>query len=189
MLTTFMNPPVRREAQRDGPGRLRPGQRGAYGKGRVLPHQVGVVELVEVEPVGLAGSVKGFGLPFAGHKDNHAGLMNPTQAHALRDAMRVKEGEEWEPLAGLGGNEKPGVEAVLDRVRTAREKRPRSFGQLSVPAIPAPQGEEQPRTLLEQGRLYTSWLYGSQYQKLWDRFSPEMRQTFEIRASGGAPRT
>src|SRR3954452_22588011 len=37
---------------------------------------------------------------------------------------------------------------------------------------------DQPRTLLEQGRLYTSWLYGSQYQKLWDRFSPEMRQTF-----------
>jgi hypothetical protein len=32
--------------------------------------------------------------------------------------------------------------------------------------------------MLEQGRLYTSWLYGSQYQKLWDRFSPEMRQTF-----------
>jgi hypothetical protein len=32
--------------------------------------------------------------------------------------------------------------------------------------------------LLEQGRLYTSWLYGSQYQKLWDRFSPDMRQTF-----------
>ena len=23
-----------------------------------------------------------------------------------------------------------------------------------------------------------AWLYGSQYQKLWDRFSPEMRQTF-----------
>jgi len=26
--------------------------------------------------------------------------------------------------------------------------------------------------------LYTTWLYGSQYQKLWDRFSPEMRETF-----------
>lgn len=41
----------------------------------------------------------------------------------------------------------------------------------------APHGGESPRTL-EQGRLYTSWLYGSQYQKLWDRFSPEMRQSF-----------
>ena len=33
-------------------------------------------------------------------------------------------------------------------------------------------------TPMEQGRTYTAWLYESQYQKLWDRFSPEMRQTF-----------
>jgi pyruvate dehydrogenase E1 component len=57
--------------------------------------------------------------------------------------MGIKDGDEWEPLAGLGGNEKPGVEAVLDRARIAKEKRSRSFGQLSVPAIPAPQGDEQ----------------------------------------------
>jgi hypothetical protein len=42
----------------------------------------------------------------------------------------------------------------------------------------APHEGNGPRTLLEQGRLYTSWLYGSQYQKLWDRFSPEMRESF-----------
>ena len=34
------------------------------------------------------------------------------------------------------------------------------------------------RAPMEQGRLYTAWLYGSQFDKLWDRFSPEMRQTF-----------
>ena len=38
--------------------------------------------------------------------------------------------------------------------------------------------EGSDRFLMEQGRLYTSWLYGSEYDKLWDRFSPEMRQTF-----------
>lgn len=42
----------------------------------------------------------------------------------------------------------------------------------------APRGEDQPRTLLEQGRQYTTWLYDNQYQKLWDRFSPEMRESF-----------
>jgi hypothetical protein len=42
----------------------------------------------------------------------------------------------------------------------------------------APRESGQAGSLLEQGRLYTSWLYGSQYQKLWDRFSPDMRQTF-----------
>jgi len=97
----------------------------------------------DVPTLFVAWTVKGFGLPFAGHKDNHAGLMNPTQAHALRDVMGVKAGEEWEQLAGLGGNERPGVEALLDRTRIAREKRVRSFGQLSVPAIPAPHGDEQ----------------------------------------------
>jgi hypothetical protein len=39
-------------------------------------------------------------------------------------------------------------------------------------------GESQTSNLLQQGRQYTAWLYGSQYEKLWDRFSPDMRQTF-----------
>lgn len=42
----------------------------------------------------------------------------------------------------------------------------------------SPRTDRAPESPLEQGRLYTSWLYGSQYQKLWDRFSPDMRQTF-----------
>src|SRR4051812_49807214 len=31
---------------------------------------------------------------------------------------------------------------------------------------------------MKEGRRYTAWLYGSEYQKLWERFSPEMQQTF-----------
>jgi len=97
----------------------------------------------DVPTLFVAWTVKGFGLPFAGHKDNHSGLMNPTQAHALRDSMGIKEGEEWEPLAGIGGNARAGVEALIERSRIAREKRERSFGKIVIPAIPAPQGEEQ----------------------------------------------
>ena len=41
-----------------------------------------------------------------------------------------------------------------------------------------PGSDTQTSGLLEQGRQYTAWLYGSPYQKLWDRFSPDMRQTF-----------
>ena len=91
----------------------------------------------------IAWTIKGFGLPFAGHKDNHAGLMNPTQLTALRGAMGVREGREWEPLESVGDNARTGVEALLDRARIAREKRVRSFGTVAVPAIPAPAGEEQ----------------------------------------------
>jgi hypothetical protein len=41
-----------------------------------------------------------------------------------------------------------------------------------------PQGDSATSDLLEQGRQYSAWFYGSQYERLWDRFSPDMRQTF-----------
>ena len=49
----------------------------------------------------LAYTLKGFGLPFIGHKDNHSGLMSPEQVAELRRSMGIVEGEEWEPYAGL----------------------------------------------------------------------------------------
>ena len=91
----------------------------------------------------IAYTVKGFGLPFAGHKDNHAGLMNPTQIAALRESMGVRDGHEWDPLEGVGGNARPAVEALLEKSQTARQKRPRCFGGVNVPAIGTPAGEEQ----------------------------------------------
>ena len=42
----------------------------------------------------------------------------------------------------------------------------------------APPKERSDGQFVQQGRLYTAWLYGNEYNKLWDRFSPEMRQTF-----------
>ncbi|MBL8700454.1 MAG: transketolase [Alphaproteobacteria bacterium] len=49
----------------------------------------------------IAYTIKGNGLAFAGHKDNHAGLMNDEQMAQLRDAHSIAPGEEWEPFAGL----------------------------------------------------------------------------------------
>jgi len=97
----------------------------------------------DVPTLFIAWTIKGFGLPFAGHKDNHAGLMNPTQLAALRDAMGVREGHEWEPLEGVGDNARTGVEALLDRTRVAREKRARAFGSVAITPIPAPADDEQ----------------------------------------------
>ena len=57
-------------------------------------------------------TVKGYGLPFQGHKDNHAGLMNPTQMHAFRDQMGIKEGAEWDKFAGME-ERAPELEAFL----------------------------------------------------------------------------
>ena len=97
----------------------------------------------DVPTLFIAWTIKGYGLPFAGHKDNHSGLMNPTQLAALREAMGIAEGREWEPLEGIGDNARPAVEAMIDNCRTARDKRPRAFGAIPVPSIPAPAGEEQ----------------------------------------------
>ncbi|MDX2102623.1 MAG: transketolase [Alphaproteobacteria bacterium] len=45
-------------------------------------------------------TIKGFGLPLAGHKDNHAGLMTPAQMDGFRTAMGVRPGQEWEKWEG-----------------------------------------------------------------------------------------
>jgi pyruvate dehydrogenase E1 component len=49
----------------------------------------------------LAYTIKGQGLPIAGHKDNHAGIMTPAQMAAFQAEMGVAEGAEWNPFAGL----------------------------------------------------------------------------------------
>ncbi|KJS28185.1 MAG: transketolase [Hyphomonadaceae bacterium BRH_c29] len=53
----------------------------------------------------LAYTIKGWGTPLAGHKDNHAGLMNPAQMADFQSRMGVPDGEEWEPLATVEDKE------------------------------------------------------------------------------------
>lgn len=48
----------------------------------------------------LCYTIKGFGLPLAGHKDNHAGLMTPAQMDAFRETMGVRSGQEWDAWEG-----------------------------------------------------------------------------------------
>jgi len=49
-------------------------------------------------------TIKGYGLPFAGHKDNHASLMTLEQMSAFQKAMNIPEGGEWDRFAGLDVN-------------------------------------------------------------------------------------
>ncbi|MFN3727049.1 MAG: transketolase [Allosphingosinicella sp.] len=97
----------------------------------------------DVPTLFIAYTIKGYGLPFAGHKDNHAGLMNPGQIAALREQMGVVEGDEWEPWAGLGGNSAEAVRALVESSRVAREKRSRPWNVADVPSIAPPPGDEQ----------------------------------------------
>ncbi len=112
----------------------------------------------DVPTLFIAFTIKGQGLPFAGHKDNHAGLMNPGQIDALREHMGIPKGQEWEPWAGLGDNAAASAQAVVEGSRIARSKRDRAWNQAEVPVIAPPAGEEQStqaafgRILLELSR-------------------------------------
>ncbi|WP_439533260.1 transketolase [Polymorphobacter sp.] len=91
----------------------------------------------------IAYTIKGQGLPFAGHKDNHAGLMNPGQIEALRDSLGIAPGDEWQPFAGLGDNQAARLKAFVEASPlTRRAPEPRAAA-VPVPALPAPEGDEQ----------------------------------------------
>ncbi len=79
----------------------------------------------------IAYTVKGWGLPLQGHKDNHAGLMTPDQMDGYRASLGIDEGREWEPFAGIG-EKSAGLSAFLDRVPFNRDGPRRKTAQ-SVP--------------------------------------------------------
>jgi pyruvate dehydrogenase E1 component len=62
----------------------------------------------------IAYTIKGWGLPLAGHRDNHAGLMTPSQMDEFRKSNNVEQGREWEPLAGI--EDRRAVEAFIANV-------------------------------------------------------------------------
>jgi pyruvate dehydrogenase E1 component len=63
----------------------------------------------------IAYTIKGYGLPFAGHKDNHAGLMTSSQMETFRAAMNIRAGEEWSLFEGLRQSAQD-IQAFLDAV-------------------------------------------------------------------------
>jgi pyruvate dehydrogenase E1 component len=89
----------------------------------------------------IAYTIKGFGLPFAGHKDNHAGLMNPDQMAHFQRTNAIAAGEEWAPFAGL---DLPAAElqAFLDQIPFAQAGARRlTAPYVAVPdSMPAPEG-------------------------------------------------
>jgi pyruvate dehydrogenase E1 component len=106
----------------------------------------------------IAYTVKGYGLPFAGHKDNHAGLMNDDQIAALRARLGIEPGHEWERWAGMGQNAARRLQAFAETTRIARHKSATRAATIPVPAISAPANSEQStqaafgRILLELSR-------------------------------------
>ncbi|SRR5579875_497119 len=80
----------------------------------------------------VAYTVKGWNLPLAGHKDNHAGLMTPAQMEAFRAAQAVPPGAEWDPYVGLD------VPAAALRDFLATVPQARREPGIRAPVLPMP---------------------------------------------------
>jgi pyruvate dehydrogenase E1 component len=82
----------------------------------------------------LAYTVKGWGTPIAGHKDNHGGLMTKAQMADWQVHMGVPEGAEWDRFATIGDTS--AFQTDLNAVPFFAEG-PRRFSDdvLSVPKI------------------------------------------------------
>jgi pyruvate dehydrogenase E1 component len=89
-------------------------------------------------------TVKGFGLPFAGHKDNHAGLMNPSEIDTLRESLNISVGDEWSPFAGLGDNAAVALKAFVAASPLAHRGERMAAVPVPVPEqLPVPTGARQ----------------------------------------------
>ena len=91
----------------------------------------------------IAYTIKGFGLPLAGHKDNHAGLMSPSQIDGLRERLGIAQGDEWAPWGGLGGNARAAAEALVQASPIAAPRGDRTAATIEIPAIEPPADAEQ----------------------------------------------
>ena len=82
----------------------------------------------------LAYTIKGWGTPIAGHKDNHGGLMTKAQMAEWQSQIGVPQGQEWDPLATISDPEL--FHAFLDQAPFfAKGRRRYSDDKLPVPSI------------------------------------------------------
>jgi pyruvate dehydrogenase E1 component len=89
----------------------------------------------------LAYTIKGWGTPIAGHKDNHGGLMTKAQMAEWQTHMQVPEGQEWAPFAAVA--DPAALQGFLDKVAFFEGGRRRfSDGPLMVPEIEFSQDRE-----------------------------------------------
>ena len=89
----------------------------------------------------LAYTIKGWGTPIAGHKDNHGGLMTSAQFAGWQQHMGVAEGEEWKPFATV--KDVDSLKSFLAQAPFFSKGRRRyEDARLGVPGIAAPDDRE-----------------------------------------------
>ena len=99
----------------------------------------------------IAYTIKGMGLPFAGHKDNHAGLMNKEQMEIFRRSMNIRPGHEWDMFEGLDIAEAD-MRAFVDSCSFATKLTPTGRA-LSAPIVTVPEKLPTPNVV---GRRFST---------------------------------
>ncbi|MFL5080160.1 MAG: transketolase [Microvirga sp.] len=110
--------------------------------GHDLPSLLEAFEAIDHDRpvVFIAYTIKGVGLPLAGHKDNHSGLLTPTQMEGYRTSAKVRPGHEWDKFEGLS------IPAdTLQRFLDAVPFRAKGRRRLEAPPIPVPDAIAAPK--------------------------------------------
>ncbi len=99
----------------------------------------------------LAYTIKGWGTPIAGHKDNHGGLMTKVQMAEWQRHMSVAEGEEWDRFATVA--DPASLQRFLDQVPFFKSGTRRlADAWLAVPDIDPP-GDREISTQMAFGKI------------------------------------
>ncbi len=101
----------------------------------------------------IAYTIKGQGLPFAGHKDNHSGLMTLDQMAGFKKGLGIADGQEWDKFAGL--KETPAVlQGFIDKAPFNAEGRRRTEAPVvPIPAVLARPNDKESSTQAGFGKI------------------------------------
>ncbi|MEZ5758190.1 MAG: hypothetical protein R3D86_08215 [Emcibacteraceae bacterium] len=91
----------------------------------------------------IAYTVKGHGLPLAGHKDNHAGLMSVGQMAQFQKDQKVPQGAEWDKFGGLEKHAEKLQHFIDNSAYQQRKKAIKKAAAIRIPEIPAPSDDYQ----------------------------------------------
>ncbi|SEE49636.1 pyruvate dehydrogenase E1 component [Rhizobiales bacterium GAS188] len=119
--------------------------------GHDLPSLLQAFEAIDHDrpTVFIAYTIKGFGLPLAGHKDNHAGLLTPTQLDLYRQTVGVRAGHEWDKFEA-SRLPPEAMERFLGEVPFVADGR-RRYASPRLPVPDALATPQQPRLSTQQG--------------------------------------
>ncbi len=111
----------------------------------------------------IAYTIKGMGLPLAGHKDNHAGLMSVGQMAEFQKDQGVPQGAEWDKFGGLDDGTAKKLQFFMDNCDyQTRAKEKSKAATIEIPEDRQRlHGNEKDQTARNEQRAPAHWVSSS----------------------------